>query len=235
MDVEQPAGPVVGILGGTGDLGRALAQRLAASGLPLLLGSRDAERAVEAAEQVAAVAAGLAGNRHVVQVRGVANDACAQRGEVVVVAVPWAGHAELLAGLAGTLVGKVVVDCVVPLGFDEHGPHALAVPEGSACQQAAGLLPDSRVVGAFHHLPAAHLLSDPSAPVDADVLVVGDDPAAVAVATDLAGRLAGARGLHAGGLRDARQVESLTANLIAMNRRYRAHAGLRVTGLPDGD
>ena len=135
----------------------------------------------------------------------------------------------LLKSLAGELAGKIVVDCVNPLGFDKQGAYQLEVPAGSAAQEAAAVLPGSRVVAAFHHVSAV-LLEDESIPaVDTDVLVLGDDREA----TDTVGRLAdivpGMRGVYAGRLRNAGQVEALTANLISINRRYKAHAGLRVT------
>ena len=150
--------------------------------------------------------------------------------DVVVVAVPWDGHRELLAELAQVLAGKVVVDCVNPLGFDKQGAFALEVEEGSAAQQAAGLLPESRVVGAFHHVSAV-LLEDPELEqVDTDVLVVGDDREATDLVQALADRVPGMRGVYAGRLRNAHQVEALTANLISVNRRYKTHAGVRITG-----
>jgi NADPH-dependent F420 reductase len=149
--------------------------------------------------------------------------------DIVIVAVPFAGHGATLADLAAPLAGKVVIDCVVPMGFDELGAYVIDVPEGSVTQQAAALLPDSRVVGAFHHLSAV-LLEDLTQPsLDGDVLVVGDDRAATDVVQALAGRLPGMRGIYAGRLRNARQVEALTINLVSVNRRYKVHAGIRVT------
>jgi 8-hydroxy-5-deazaflavin:NADPH oxidoreductase len=207
----------VGVLGGTGEQGRGLALRLAMAGQPVLVGSRDAGRAQAAAAELG----------H--GVTGADNHGCAAGADLVVVAVPWDGHAELLVTLADVLVDKVVVDCVNPLGFDKQGAYALAVPEGSAAQQAADLLPGSRVVGAFHHLSAVLLLDAAVETIDTDVLVVGDDRAATDVVQALAQRIAGVRGVYAGRLRNAHQVEALTANLISVNRRYKAHAGLRVT------
>lgn len=214
---ESLAGRTVAVLGGTGPQGRGLARRFAAGGLPVVLGSRDAARA-------AATAADLPG-----QVRGTDNAGAAAAGDVVVVAVPWDGHAALLADLRAELAGKVVVDCVNPLGFDKQGAHALVVEEGSAAQQAQALLPDSTVVGAFHHLSAVTLEDPEVASVDTDVLVVGDVREATDLVQDLCGVIAGVRGIYAGRLRNAHQVEALTANLISVNRRYRAHAGVRVT------
>jgi 8-hydroxy-5-deazaflavin:NADPH oxidoreductase len=125
--------------------------------------------------------------------------------------------------------GKVVVDCVVPMGFDELGPYVPDVPEGSVAEQAAVLLPDSSVVGAFHHLFAVLLegLSRPA--LEGDVMVVGDLRPATDLVQALAGRLPGLRGVYAGRLRNARRVEALTVNLVSVNRRYKAHAGIRIT------
>jgi 8-hydroxy-5-deazaflavin:NADPH oxidoreductase len=210
---------VVGILGGTGPQGLGLATRLAASGLSVLLGSRSPDRAQGAAASI------------VGDVTGMGNAACARACKVALVAVPYAGHADLLAGLHEELFGKVVIDCVNPLGFDGKGAYGLDVPEGSACEQAQVILPGSRVVGAFHHL-SAEVLLDPEVPeVHADVLVVGDDREATDLVQVLAERIPGVRGVYAGRLRNAQQVEALTANLISINRRYKVRAGIAVAGL----
>ncbi|MPZ29207.1 MAG: NADPH-dependent F420 reductase, partial [Micromonosporaceae bacterium] len=112
-----------------------------------------------------------------------------------------------------------------------RGPFPLPVPEGSAAEQAAALLPGSRVCAAFHHV-SAELLIDPAVQrVELDVLVLGEDREAVRTVQALAGQIPGVRGIHAGRLRNAHQVEALTANLLAINRRYRVHSGVRVTGL----
>ena len=211
----------VAVLGGTGPQGRGLARRFAAAKVPVVIGSRSAERAGETAAELAQATGG--------DVTGADNAGAARAGDIVVVAVPWDGHAELLAGLASELAGKVVVDCVNPLGFDKQGAYALPVEEGSAAQQAAALLPDSTVVGAFH-LVSAVLLEDPDVEtVDTDVLVLGDVREATDLVQDLAGTIPGVRGVYGGRLRNAHQVEALTANLISVNRRYKAHAGIRVT------
>ncbi len=209
--------PVIAVLGGTGPQGRGLARRFAEAGLSVVLGSRSAERA-------AATAAELGHG-----VTGADNAGAAAQGDVVIVAVPWDGHAELLTELRAELAGKVVVDCVNPLGFDKQGAYALPVAEGSAAQQAEQLLPDSRVVAAYHHVSAV-LLEDPEVTsIDTDVLVLGDDREATDLVQELTGRIPGMRGVYGGRLRNAHQVEALTANLISVNRRYKAHAGLRVT------
>ena len=207
----------IAILGGTGPQGRGLARRFAAAGLSVVLGSRTQERAEAAAAE-------LPGN-----VTGRANPDAAAAGDIVLVVVPWDGHGELLKSLASELAGKIVVDCVNPIGFDKQGPYPLEVAEGSATQQAAALLPDSTVVGAFHNVSAV-LLEDPDiASVDTDVLVLGDDREATDLVQALASVVPGMRGIYAGRRRNAHQVEAFTANLIAMNRRYKAHAGVRIT------
>jgi NADPH-dependent F420 reductase len=210
---------VLAVLGGTGEQGRGLARRFALAGHPVVIGSRSAERAEQAAE-------GLSGS-----VTGAANADAASQADVVIVAVPWDGHKELLTELAPVLAGKIVIDCVNPLGFDKQGAFALDVEEGSAAEQAAAVLPDSRVVGAFHHVSAVLLLDESVDHVDTDILVLGDDREATDLVQELVAEIKGMRGVYAGRLRNAHQVEALTANLISVNRRYKCHAGLRVTDI----
>jgi NADPH-dependent F420 reductase len=219
------AATTVAVLGGTGPQGRGLARRFAAAGVRVVVGSRSADRAAETAQLLATATGG--------EVTGVANEDAARAGDVVVVAVPWEGHADLLRGLAGALAGTIVVDCVNPLGFDKQGPYPLDVPDGSAAQEAQRILPGSTVVGAFHNVSAV-LLDDPSVThIPGDVLVLGEDREAVGRVIDLVPAIPGARGVYAGRLRLARTVESLTANLIAVNRRYKTHSGISIAGLPD--
>ena len=220
---ELLAGKTVAVLGGTGPQGRGLARRWARAGVPVVIGSRSAERAAKTATVLAEATGG--------DVRGADNVAAAQAGDIVLVAVPWDGHAALLAEIAEALAGRVVVDCVNPLGFDKQGAFALSVAEGSATQQAAALLPGSTVVGAFHNVSAVLLEDDAVTSVDTDVLVLGDDRDATDLVQALASVVPGMRGVYGGRLRNAHQVEALTANLISVNRRYRAHAGVRVTDI----
>jgi len=223
---ETPSvdGLVIGILGGTGDQGRGLARRFALAGHQVIIGSRSPERAAAAAQEIG----------HGVQ--GQANADAARGASVVIAAVPWEGHGDLLTGLAAELAGKIVVDCVNPLGFDQRGAYALPVAEGgpaegSAAEQAAALLPGSRVVAAFHHVSAVLLLDPEVDTMDLDVLVLGDDREATDLVQALAARIPGVRGVYAGRLRNCGQIEALTANLVSINRRYKAHAGLRITDI----
>jgi NADPH-dependent F420 reductase len=213
----------IAVLGGTGPQGRGLARRFAAAGLPVVIGSRSADRAAETAATLAEATGGA--------VTGLDNRGAAEAGDIVVVAVPWDGHRELLEDLAAALAGKVVVDCVNPLGFDKQGAYALHVEEGSAAQQAEALLPDSTVVGAFHNVSAVKLEDPEVDSVDTDVLVLGDVREATDLVRALADTIPGVRGVYGGRLRNAHQVEALTANLISVNRRYKAHAGIRVTDI----
>ena len=137
---------VIGILGGTGEQGCGLARRFAMAGHQVIIGSRSHDRAYAVAREIGPY------------VRGLANSAAAREASLVIAAVPWEGHAELLSGLTAELAGKIMVDCVNPLGFDQRGAYPLRVAEGSAAEQAARLLPDSRVVAAFHHVSAVLLL-----------------------------------------------------------------------------
>src|SRR5271169_2726520 len=218
---ETPSvdGLVIAILGGTGEQGRGLARRFALAGNPVIIGSRSHDRAHAVAREVGHGA------------RGLANRDAAREASLVIAAVPWEGHADLLSGLAAELAGKIVVDCVNPLGFDQRGAYPLPVAEGSAAEQAAGLLPGSRVVAAFHHVSAVLLLDPEVESIDMDVLVLGDDRAATDLVQALAARIPGVRGVYAGRLRNSGQIEALTANLVAINRRYTAHAGLRITDI----
>jgi len=217
----------IAILGGTGDQGRGLAYRFARAGHHVLIGSRDSSRGVSAAAELAQLPGADLG-----RITGGGNASVSQDADLAIVAVPYDGHAVTVQAVRDAVAGKIVVDCVNPLGFDKQGPYPLRVPEGSAASQAAALLPDSRVVAAFHHVSAV-LLADPNVEtVDTDVMVLGDDRGATDLVIALATRIPGMRGVYAGRLRNAGQVEALTANLIAINRRYKAHAGIRVTDIP---
>ena len=218
---ERAAGLVIGVLGGTGDQGRGLARRLAMAGHQVVIGSRDAGRAAAAAATVGSPP----------QVTGGTNQEAAASGDVVIAAMPYEGHASLLTSLAGPLHGKILIDCVNPIAFDSRGAYPVGVPEGSAAEQAAAVLPGCRVVGAFHHVSAVLLLDPQVGEMDLDVLVLGDDRDATDLVQALAARIPGIRGVYAGRLRNCGQVEALTANLVSVNRRYKAHAGLRITDI----
>ncbi|OUZ10157.1 NADPH-dependent F420 reductase [Aeromicrobium sp. PE09-221] len=212
----------IAVVGGTGPQGRGLAYRFALAGHEVAIGSRDASRAREKADEIAEKAG--------VAVTGGENAAVVADADVVLLAVPWDGHGELVTGLAEALADKVVISCVNPLGFDQDGPYGLVLEE-SAAQEAQRLVPSARVVGAFHHVAALSLWKTPDALSHEDVLVCGDDAAAKDLIADLAVAVTGKRGIDAGGLRLARQLEPLTAVLISMNKRYKTRSGIAITGV----
>lgn len=216
--------PTIAMIGGTGPQGRGLAYRMAGGGHHVILGSRNEERAVAAADELAARLGDRGG------VTGAANLDAAGKADIVVLAVPYDGHDELVASLREAVAGKIVVSCVNPLGFDKRGAFGLTVEAGSAAETAAALLPEATVVGAFHHLSAVTLIGDDQ--LEEDVLVCGDDKEAKQRVIELARSVTGRPGVDAGKLRLARQLEPLTAVLISINRAYKTHSGIRITGLP---
>lgn len=213
----------IGFIGGTGPQGRGLALRLGQAGHRVLLGSRDAAKAAEAVEKVTAKVAGL-------PVEGLANtDVCAQA-DIVVVVVPYGAMTATMEPLAAAIGDKLVVSCVAPLGFDGDGPHPVTVAAGSAAQELQQLLPSAPVVGAFQNVSATTLLK-PDVPIDADVLLTGDDEAARDAVALLVERVAGMRAVHAGPLRLSRPIEEMTAVLISVNQRYGTHSTVKVAGI----
>jgi NADPH-dependent F420 reductase len=214
----------IAVIGGTGPQGRGLAYRWARHGHTVVLGSRAAERAE-------ATAAEIRERLPESSVRGAANTDALQGADVVVLAVPYDGHDELVSALAGGLAGKVVISCVNPLGFDKQGPYGLPV-ERSAAESAAAIVPDARVVGAFHHVSAPSLWGSADYLDHEDVLVCGDDAEAKQVVIELARAVTGRDGIDAGRLRLARQLEPLTAVLISINKRYKTRSGVAIAGIP---
>jgi NADPH-dependent F420 reductase len=219
----------VTIIGGTGALGFGLAVRLGREGTPVVIGSRAAERAAEAAAKAAQRVPAAT-------FEGLENPAAAQRAEVVFLCVPFRNQAENLGNLAGVLrEGQLLVDATVPLAAAVGGKatRVLGVPQGSAAQQAAEMAPEGvRVVSALHTISAPSL-ADLDHVLEEDVLICGDRKADKREAAEIIGRIPGLRCVDAGRLEMASIVEPLTALLISMNARYKSHAGIRVTGLPD--
>jgi NADPH-dependent F420 reductase len=219
----------IGILGGTGAEGSGLANRWARVGEHVLIGSRDAARAQETAQQIRERIGGTA------QIEGMDNASAAAACDVAVLTVPFSGAAALLKQLKNVWKpGSIVIDTTVPLAATVGGAatRTLGVWQGSAAEQTKELLPAGvSLAAALHNLSAELLAGD--GPVECDVLVCSDDEKAKQVASDLVGRIPGARAVNGGKLENARIVESLTALLIGLNMRYRVHgAGIRFTGLP---
>jgi 8-hydroxy-5-deazaflavin:NADPH oxidoreductase len=226
--VSSGAGPVA-IVGATGALGFGLALRLGAAGVPVVIGSRDAGRAQEAAGRIRERVpdADVSGQLNPDAVGGV---------ETVVLSVPFRNQSENLNNLKEALrPGQLLIDATVPLAAAVGGraTRVLGVPQGSAAQQAAEMAPDGvRVVSALHTVGAPKL-SDLEEQLDEDVLVCGDrrdDKREVAALIQL---IPGLRCVDCGRLEMSRVTESLTAMLIAVNGRYKTHAGIRLVGLPE--
>lgn len=188
-----------------------------------MIGSRDRQRAEEAALSVAELAPPDS-------VRGGLNDQAATESDTVFIAVPFGGHQATLEGLSDQLEGKIVVDVVAPLAFDRGRASAILVEEGSAAEQAQAVLPNSRVVGAFQNISAEDLLV-PDRSIESDVIVCSDDAAAKAHVMALADAIEGARGIDGGGLQNARYVEDFTALLLNINRIYKAHSTIKIVGI----
>src|SRR6266446_4344928 len=218
----------IAILGGTGAEGSGLAYRWAKAGEQVLIGSRDGARAAETARQLCERIGGAA------QIEGMDNASAAAACDVAVMTVPFSGAAALLKQLKGVWKpGTIVIDTTVPLAATVGGAatRTLGVWEGSAAQQTKELLPPGVSLAALQNLGAASLAGD--GPVECDVLVCSDDEKAKQVASELVGKIPGARALNGGNLENSRIVESLTALLIGLNMRYKVHgAGIRFTGLP---
>jgi NADPH-dependent F420 reductase len=219
----------VTVIGGSGALGSGLALRLAAAGVPVMIGSRDPDRAADAAARVREKLPDAA-------VEGLENGPATAASEVVFLCVPFRSQSETLTNLKAHLrEGQLVVDATVPLAAAVSGraTRTLGVWQGSAAQQAAEMVPDGvRVVAALHTVNAP-ALKELDATLDEDVLVCGDRRADKARAAALIELVPGLRCVDAGRLEMARIVESLTALLIGVNARYKTHAGIRVTGLTE--
>jgi NADPH-dependent F420 reductase len=219
----------IAVVGGTGPQGRGLAYRFALAGHTVVIGSRSAERATEKADEIAARVAENGGTG---TLSGATNADAAAGAEIVLLAVPWDGYVELVADLAALLDGKTVISCVNPLAFDAAGPYGLTLPE-SAAELTQAAVPGAKVVGAFHHVAALSLWKTPEPLSHEDVLVCSDDAEAKDLVADLARTVSGLRGIDAGALRIARQLEPFTAVLINVNKRYKVRSGLHLAGLPD--
>ncbi|MEA2335111.1 MAG: 8-hydroxy-5-deazaflavin:NADPH oxidoreductase [Solirubrobacteraceae bacterium] len=227
--MSSEAADPVAIIGASGALGFGLAVRLARAGVPVLIGSRDPDRAAEAVQRALAVVPDGA-------FTACENAEAARGADTIVLSVPFRNHSETLTNLKDALApGKLVIDATVPLAAAVSGKatRMLGVWQGSAAQQTAEMVPDGvRIVSALHTVSAASL-TDLEHPLEQDVLVCGDSREDKRAAARMIERIAGLRCVDCGRLEMSRITESLTALLIGINSRYKAHAGIRLTGLPD--
>jgi 8-hydroxy-5-deazaflavin:NADPH oxidoreductase len=219
----------IAVLGGTGPEGFGLALRWARAGESVIIGSRDAGRAREAAARIQAAIGSNA------RVSGDESSAACAAADLLVLTIPFEGHAALLKQIKPAIrPGSIVVDATVPLAASVGGraTRTLGIWQGSAAQQTAELVPQGvSVVAAFHNTSAEVLNSD--AGVDCDVIVCGDDAEATKTVRALATKIPGVRAIDGGKLENARILEQITALLIGLNIRHKGHSGIRITGLPE--
>ena len=214
---------MIGFIGGTGPEGRGLALRFALAGEDVLIGSRDAGRAQDAAESVREIAPSIS-------IGGGVNAEVASQSDTVVIAVPYSAQRPTLEGLRDELRGKLIVNVVAPLAFSKGVASAIRVEAGSAALEAREIVPDAIHTAAFHNVSAQELLV-PDRALDTDIVVFGGDADAKRQVMDLAETIKGARGVDGGGLENARYCEDLTALLLNINRIYKAHSMIRIVGI----
>jgi len=218
----------IAVLGGTGPEGYGLALRWARAGESVIIGSRDPKRAQDGAAKIKAAVANA-------KVSGDENVAACAAADLLVLTVPFEGHATLLKQIKPAIrPGSIVIDTTVPLAASIGGraTRTLGIWQGSAAQQTAELVPKGvSVVAAFHNASAELLNADAS--VDCDVIVCSDDPNATQEVRSLAAKIPGVRAIDGGKLETARILEQITALLIGLNIRHKGHSGIRITGLPD--
>ncbi len=217
----------IGFIGGTGPEGLGLAMRLALADDRVLIGSRRPERAEAAAQQVRDA---LAVVGRTADAGGGVNRDVVREADVIIVVVPFDGHEATLIDLRDDIGSKIVVDAAVPLEFVNGQPGVVAVEQGSATEQAQALLPDARVVGAFHNLSARKLqaLDDE---MEGDVLITGDDAEAKQTVIEMVGRMPRLRPVDAGALVMSGFVEGITALILSINRRYKSNAAVQMVGI----
>jgi NADPH-dependent F420 reductase len=224
---KAPSRPIA-VIGGTGPAGMGLALRWARAGETIIIGSRDTQRAEQAALAIRRRVGGPA------NISGMDNKSACAAADILMLTVPFEGQASLLKQLKPAMTaGSILIDATVPLaaGVGGRATRTLGVWQGCAAQQAAELVPDEvSVVAAFHNVSADLLGGD--SPLDCDVIVCSDDPDAAELTRGLAAKIPGVRAIDGGKLENARIVEQITALLIGMNIRHKGHAGIRITGLP---
>lgn len=212
----------IAFIGGTGPEGLGLATRFAKAGHLVYIGSRTEERANEAVEKVKeSVPDG--------HVFGGLNDEGVEKADIVFITVPSDAHRDTLEQFKDNLAGKILVDVVVPMVFDRDGPKAIVVEEGSAAEEAQTLVPEAKVVSGFHHLDASQL-QRLDKPMQGDVIICSDDRSAKNTVLSLVEDIEYVRGVDGGALSNSKYIEQLTVLLIHINKIYKTHSGVRITG-----
>ena len=219
---------MLAFLGGTGPEGKGLALRLALAGEDVVIGSRDAQRAAAAAEELAAIVGDAPGCGII---KGADNADAASESASAFLTVPYEAQRPMLVQLSETLAGKVVVNVIAPMRFERsRGAIAVPVEAGSAAQEAQQLLPNSLVVAAFQNVSAEEL-QEPGQEMEGDVVVCADNRGAKALVMALTEKIPNLRPVDGGGLANARYVEQITPLLVNINRIYKVHSGIRIVGV----
>ena len=219
---------MLAFLGGTGPEGKGLAIRLALAGENVIIGSRDAQRAADAAQELSALVMGTAGSG---DISGTDNLSAAEQSDTAFLTVPYEAQRPMLEQLASPLAGKVVVNVIAPMRF-ERGKGAIAVPveAGSAAEESQLLLPNSAVVAAFQNVSAEEL-QEPQKSMEGDVVVCSDNGDAKTLVMSLAEKIPSLRPVDGGSLANSKYVEQLTPLLVNINRIYKVHSGVRIVGV----
>jgi 8-hydroxy-5-deazaflavin:NADPH oxidoreductase len=213
----------IAIVGGTGPEGLGLAMRFAKAGNMVFIGSRSEERAEEAVNKVKE-------KLPEADIFGGLNAEGAEKADYVFLTVPSDAHHDTLVQLEEAIGEKVLIDVVVPMLWDRDGPKAVTLDEGSAAMQARALLPKAKVISGFHHLDGSEL-QKVDKPLQGDVVVVGDHKGSKKKVMDLVEQIEYVRALDGGGLVNSRYLEEWTVQLLHINRIYKAHSGVRITGI----
>ena len=214
---------MIGFLGGTGPEGRGLAMRFSIAGEHVLIGSRDPDRAAQAAADVQS----KVGSGSIV---GTSNKQVAQKADTVFITLPYTAQRSTLTNLEDSLDGKIIVSVVTPLAFSKGVASALPVAEGSAALEIQAILPGSVIVAGFQTISAQDLL-EANKPLDSDVIVCGNNKTAKEMVMGLAEKISGVRAINGGGLTNAEFVENLTPLLLNLNRLYKTRSAIRITGI----
>ncbi|MCH2310859.1 MAG: NADPH-dependent F420 reductase [SAR202 cluster bacterium] len=216
---------MISIIGGTGPEGQGLALRLAMAGEQIFIGSREESRGKEIAEQILEIK-----NIPPITVNGGSNLQAAKHGEIVIIATPYAGHKQTLIDYAKLLKNNIVIDVVVPFSFSKGQISTLPVSEVSVAEEAQEILKESKVVGAFHNVSAEDLLI-PNKMMDCDVIICSNDQNSTNKVIELAEKIGGLRGIDGGKLHNSRYVEDFTAHFININKIYKTHSSIKISGI----
>ena len=217
--------PIIGILGGTGQLGSGLALRLGQAGYTVIIGSRSKDNAEKAVEKLKSENPG-----NELNLSGMDNKAAAGKADLIILTVHFEVLVDLLGQLKSDTAGKIVVSTINPLTFAGGKAGLVPVEANSVAELVQQHLPDARVTAAFNTVSAV-LLSDPLKPLDEDILVAGDDKAARGEVAALASAITGLKGVEAGPLRNAKILEEMIVLIISLNRLHKTQTGFRVTGI----